>query len=60
MEVESIEHVLFRCEWTLKVWENCGASFQEPVDRVVSTKRWINDIFSEFGSLFSEKLGAIS
>lgn len=60
VEVESIEHVLFRCEWTQKVWENCGASFQEPVNSVVSTKRWINDIFSEFGSLFSKKLGTIS
>lgn len=60
IEIESIEHVLLRCEWTRGVWENSGLSFSTPIQNVVSMKRWVEDLFVEFGDKFSDILGTIS
>ncbi|KAG5516346.1 hypothetical protein RHGRI_037157 [Rhododendron griersonianum] len=60
IEIESIEHVLLRCEWTRGVWENSGLSFSSPIQNVVSLKSWMEGLAEEFGNKFSDILGTIS
>lgn len=59
-EVESIEHIFFRCEWTNEVWGNCGIIFPDRIRSIVSLKQWILSLHSAFGSSFFEKLGIIA
>ncbi|KAF7150063.1 hypothetical protein RHSIM_Rhsim02G0194700 [Rhododendron simsii] len=59
-EIESIEHVLFRCEWTEEVWANSGVVFPSPVNRMVSIKRWMVSLVEDWGNRFSERMGAIA
>ncbi|KAF7140564.1 hypothetical protein RHSIM_Rhsim06G0091800 [Rhododendron simsii] len=59
-EIETIEHVLLRCEWTKEVWANSGIEFTTPVNRVVNVKKWFVSLLVEWGGQFSERMGLIA
>ncbi|KAI8528979.1 hypothetical protein RHMOL_Rhmol12G0190700 [Rhododendron molle] len=59
-EIETIEHVLLRCEWTKEVWANSGIQFPTPVNRVVSVKKWFISLLGDWGGQFSARLGLIA
>ncbi|XP_058211842.1 uncharacterized protein LOC131324029 [Rhododendron vialii] len=58
-KIETIEHVLLRCEWTKEVWANSGIEFPTPVNREVSVKKWFVSLLVEWGGQFSERMGLI-
>lgn len=60
VEVESIEHDLFRRNWTKKVWDNCGIIFPEPNEKMTSVRVWLLNLQPAFGNDFSVKLGMIA
>lgn len=43
-ENESIEHILFRCSWAKKVWEECDLEFWIFGHPIVSADKWMEDI----------------
>lgn len=44
MEIEPIEHILFRCSWTNEVLHNCRLSFPTRPSSVTSTVKLFHDI----------------
>ncbi|KAF7128149.1 hypothetical protein RHSIM_Rhsim11G0140100 [Rhododendron simsii] len=58
-EIETIEHVLLRCEWTEEVWANSGIEFPRPVNKEVSIKKWFVNLLVNWGGQFMERMGLI-
>lgn len=49
-KIESIEHILFRCKWTISVWES--SIFQEPIveQDITSVIWWSSNLLDTQGS----------
>ncbi|XP_058211569.1 uncharacterized protein LOC131323741 [Rhododendron vialii] len=51
-EIESIEHILFKCPWTKAVWFGCGLTFWINEQSTVTMDKWVEDILC--GSMANE------
>lgn len=60
LEVETIEHSLFRCSWTHSIWSNCGLSFHDPIQSIVSAAKWFDNLVNPPSPLSKASLALIA